>query len=120
MKNANIRIPLFIVFYLIAMLPSVSSQGDVANIYVSPEGNDANPGTIELPLLTLNGAKNHVRQIKASTQGNIFVWFREGNYLLDETVIFGLEDTGDDKQAITYSAYPSETPVFSSGQVIEG
>ena len=34
------------------------------NVYVSPQGNDTNPGTKELPLASLKGAKNYVRDIQ--------------------------------------------------------
>jgi hypothetical protein len=31
--------------------------------YVSPDGNDHNPGTIDLPLLTLTGARDKDRSV---------------------------------------------------------
>ena len=114
------RISILIILSLITVLPPVFAGVDKTNIYVSPKGNDSNPGTKELPLASLNGAKNHVRQIKASTKGDIVVLFRGGNYYLNETVLFGLEDSGGNEQNISYIAYPGETPVFSSGKEIEG
>ena len=38
----------------------------------------------------------------------------------DETVVFGLEDSGEADATVTYAAYPGETPVFSSGKQIRG
>lgn len=70
--------------------------------------------------MSLDGAKNYVRQIKSSSNGNITVLFRGGNYHLDETVVFGLEDSGEAGSFITYAAYPGEKPVFSSGKEIRG
>lgn len=99
---------------------SSSSSNQEYDIYVAPDGNDANPGTIESPLLTFKGAQKRVRQIKDSAKGAINVWFRGGEYVLDETVVFGLEDSGDEELIITYAAYPGETPVFSSGREIKG
>ena len=46
--------------------------------------------------------------------------FRGGRYLLEKTVVFGLQDGADDGFSITYAAYPGEEPVFSSGVAIEG
>jgi len=114
------RISIIAILSLLAILPEAFASGGEKNIYVSPTGNDSNPGTIELPLLSLSGAKNHVRQAKHATLGNITVWFRGGNYHLDETVVFGLEDSGEGESMITYAAYPGETPVFSSGNEING
>ncbi len=90
------------------------------NIYVSTSGNDSNPGTKNLPLASLEGAKKRVRQIKSSNNGDIKVWFREGNYYLEETVLFGPEDSGEGESSITYQAYPGEKPVFSGTWGISG
>ncbi|CAN0180829.1 unnamed protein product, partial [Chrysoparadoxa australica] len=114
------RTSILIIFCFLATLPGAISQSDKTDIYVSPVGSDANPGTMELPLLTLKGARDHVRQIKALARGDVNVWFRRGEYFLNETVVFSLEDSGNDDLAITYSAYPGEKPVFSSGKEIKG
>ncbi|WP_430931220.1 right-handed parallel beta-helix repeat-containing protein [Saccharicrinis sp. 156] len=94
------------------------AQSDEVNIFVSPTGNDANSGSIDQPLASLEGAKMLVRKVKSSTKGDITVWFRGGNYKLNETVVFGLEDSGNSAQTIHYKAYKDELPVFSSGQEI--
>ena len=101
-------------------MPFVFAQGDAINLYVSPKGSDSNPGTKVLPLASLEGAKNYVHNINSSTKGDITVWFRGGNYHLDKTVVFGLEDSGQGEQIISYEAYPGEKPVFSSGREIKG
>ena len=44
---------------------------------------------------------------------------REGTYELKKTVVFGLEDSGVGDSTVTYAAYPSETPIFSSGLKID-
>ena len=103
---------------LVAVLPPAKASAYETNVYVSPGGNDSNPGTMEEPLRSLKGARDHVRGIKASTEGDITVWFRGGNYYLDETVVFGLEDSGEGRSFITYAAFPGEKPVFSSGREI--
>jgi len=40
--------------------------------------------------------------------------------IVSETVVFGLEDSGEGNSTITYAAYPGEKLVFSSGQDIWG
>lgn len=103
-----------------AIFSEALAQGEEVNIYVSPDGDDIHPGTIEQPLLSLSGAKDYVRKLKTSATGDINVWFREGTYRINETVVFSLEDSGSEGRAITYAAYPGETPVFSSGKEIKG
>ena len=50
------------------------------DIYVSPNGDDTNPGTIEKPLATLAKAKNEARKINSSAK----IILREGTYYLTE------------------------------------
>lgn len=54
-------------------------------LYVSPDGNDRNAGSLEAPLATFPGARDRVRLIK-ETAKNIFVYFREGEYVFDKTI----------------------------------
>ena len=112
------RISLAIILSLSTVFFGVVASGIETDIYVSPGGNDSNPGTKEEPLKSLIGAKYHVRQIRSSIEGDITVWFRGGNYHLDETVVFGMEDSGESESFITYAAYPGEEAVFSSGKEI--
>ncbi len=104
-----------------------ASQGR-ADFYVSPNGSDAWSGTITAPsengsngpFATLERARDAVRQLKDSKSTDIVVHLRGGTYMLDETVVFGLEDSGKGDSTITYAAYPGEKPVLSSGKRIEG
>jgi hypothetical protein len=57
-----------------------------------------------------------VRDLKQQKATDIVVLIREGTYQLDETVVFGLEDSGQGDSTVTYAAYPGEKPVFSSGR----
>ncbi len=97
------------------------SPGAEAALYVAPDGNDTNPGTLEQPFATLVRARDAARELKkARTTGDITVYFRGGYYHFSETVIFGLEDSGSEKQLVTYRNYPGETPIFTSGVHITG
>lgn len=53
-------------------------------IYVSLNGNDFNPGTPNMPLATLEGAKNLIE--KKYKNSKVIVYFSEGEYFFDETV----------------------------------
>jgi len=104
------------------------SQSTKADFYVSLEGSDSWSGTLPIanksgadgPFATLERARDAVRELKKSKSADIVVLIREGTYRLDETVIFGLQDSGEGSATITYAAYPDETPVFSSGREIKG
>ena len=109
------------VFGIIVMLAVTVScmAGNVKiispNLYVSPGGNDNNPGTIDKPFATLGRARDAVREFKRGVSKPITVLFREGTYYLSGPVVFGAEDSGTDLQPITYAAYGDEKPVISGG-----
>lgn len=98
-----------------------------ADFYVSTKGSDNWSGTLENPnslgtdgpFATLERARDAVRELKKGTSKNIVVLIREGVYQLNNTVVFGLEDSAKGNSTITYEAYPGEKPIFSSGQEIK-
>lgn len=78
----------------------------ISEVYVSPSGNDANPGTKEKPLKSPAAGQRAARKLSAG--GPVRVWFRGGTYYLAEPLTMGPKDSG-----ATYSAYPGEIPVLS-------
>ena len=48
------------------------------------------------------------------------VWIHGGTYPLQETLVFGPEDSGTDQYSITYQAVAGEEPVLTSGVEIDG
>ena len=100
-----------------------------ASFYVATDGKDAWSGTLpepnhggtDGPFATLARARDAVRQLPASQpEIRVVVQIRGGVHRLAETVVFGLEDSGEGDRTITYEAYPGETPVFSSAVEIGG
>jgi hypothetical protein len=99
-----------------------------SDFYVSTQGSDKWSGKLaepnaqgtDGPFATLEQARDAVRVLKKSTFKDIVVFIRGGVYQLTETVVFGLEDSGEGNSVITYAAYPGEDPVFSSGNEIKG
>jgi hypothetical protein len=92
-------------------------------LYVSPEGNDAHAGTLEQPMATLQGVKEKIRSLKAAGRlpaGGVSVYFREGTYLVRETIAFGPEDTGTEESPITYRNYEGEDVRLSGGVRVPG
>ncbi|MBQ2973629.1 MAG: right-handed parallel beta-helix repeat-containing protein [Clostridia bacterium] len=84
------------------------------DIFVSPDGNDSNPGTIDAPMKTLEKAKESVKFSKAPSDKKITVWFREGTYLTENTVEF----TSEDRSNVLYRSYPNEKVSFTGAKTI--
>ncbi|MCE5279556.1 MAG: right-handed parallel beta-helix repeat-containing protein [Planctomycetaceae bacterium] len=88
-------------------------------LFVSPQGNDSNPGTKSKPLATLAAARDAVRKLKKPAKGDITVWIAGGTYPIRQTVVFGLEDSAAGGRVV-YSAVPGQEPVLSAGVRIAG
>ncbi len=115
--------------FLILLIPSLGSAADTeADFYVSVSGSDSWSGRLAAPnaqkndgpFATLERARDAVRELKKQKATDLVVLVREGTYQLTNTIVFGLEDSGDENSTITYAAYPGETPVFSTGRKIQG
>ena len=90
-----------------------------AEIWISPAGDDAGPGTRAQPLKTFAAAREAVRKRKAAAAGPITVRFAGGTYYLPETVVLTAADSGTRQAPITYAAAPGETVVVSGGLKVE-
>lgn len=99
---------------------SVSAAGSAAELFVSPDGKDTNPGTKEAPLQSLDGARKAVRTLNGTVSGDITVWLRGGTYRQTEPVVFTPEDSGQNGSRVIYQAYPGETPVISGAEQVTG
>jgi len=77
--------------------------------FVSPAGDDANPGTREKPFATLQRAQQAARQERGT------VYLRGGAYYLPETLVFTAQDSGTKDAPVIYQAYEKEQPVITGG-----
>ncbi|MES2828498.1 MAG: right-handed parallel beta-helix repeat-containing protein [Bacteroidota bacterium] len=86
-------------------------------LYVSPQGDDRNPGSIQKPFASLSGARDYIRKLRKDKKLNetITVIVRGGNYTLSEPVYFSAEDSGTALYPITYQSEKGAVPVFSGG-----
>lgn len=101
--------------------PAASAAPQVrAEFYLSPEGDDANPGTRFRPFASLERAREAVRWTKRTVglpRGAV-VWMRGGVYPRPRAFVLGPEDSGHADAPVTYSAYADEVPRFLGGKVI--
>src|SRR5580692_3074768 len=89
------------------LLLSLASCASYGQVYVSPSGNDANPGTEARPVLTLPHARDLARAQKISS-----VILLGGVYRLTEPLKLGPEDSG-----VAYTALKTGPPAIVSGGI---
>ena len=82
--------------------------------FVSPSGDDANPGTLRKPFATLQRAQQAVRQ----KRGEVFL--RGGTYYLPAPLVFTVEDSGTKVAPVIFQNYKNETPVISGSIRLDG
>ena len=98
-------------------------SGTEKALYVSPGGNDQNPGTFEKPFRTIGRAQEMVRRLRMqriALTGPVTVYLRGGRYELAAPLVFGPDDGGLPASPTVYAAYGQETPVLSGGVSVEG
>lgn len=104
--------PLFALLALAAFsMGAVSAQ----DIYLSPSGSDANPGTEAEPVYSLAAARDLVRRMPQGTD-TVTVWIAPGEYRMTSTLVFD----GSDTRPTVFRSLTQEKPVFSGGVPVEG
>jgi len=90
-----------------------------ADLWVAPDGDDANSGTQAQPLKSLDAARRTVQQHPQRGREAIHIYLRAGVYYLPSTVVFTAKDSGSADAPITYAAAPDTRVVISGGQRVE-
>jgi L-rhamnose mutarotase len=102
----------------------LSASVQAADIYVSPQGNDAHAGTQVAPKATLNAALRQARELRrlndASVKGGIHIILSGGTYNLIEPVFVRPEDSGTEQSPTYIEAAPNQHPVLDGGIRING
>jgi hypothetical protein len=100
-----------------------SLQVFAVEIYVSPKGNDSDPGTKAKPLATLQKALRIAREMRRLNQvpeGEfILISMAGGTYQLSEPIIIRPEDSGKPTPTLIMAA-AGEHPVLSGGINVTG
>jgi len=105
------------------MSGSMVSKVPVDNIYVATNGSDHNPGTLDKPFLTLEKAREAVREIKKSGSlppGGLTIWLRGGDYFRKSALDLSAEDSGTDTNPVVWRAWHTEKVRLLGGRVITG
>ena len=117
--------------FLILSYGRVEGQSPGIAFYVSPAGNDAwsgrleqpNPGGNDGPFLTLQRARQAVREFKQEKTipaHGITVWIHAGTYSLSESFVLSSEDSGQEGKLIRWRAYTGEGVRLVGGKQISG
>ena len=91
-------------------------------LFVAPNGDDLNQGTITEPLKTFHGAQEFIRNLKSEADlpdGGLTVYFRSGEYET-EGLKFTSRDSGSAEAPIEYAAYPGEVVTMLGGRRLKG
>jgi hypothetical protein len=85
-----------------------------AEFFVSPDGDDAAPGTRVAPFATLARAQQAARPLNGKEPVEVIV--RGGTYYLPSTLVFTSVDSGTANAPVIYRAAPGEEAILSGGQ----
>ena len=111
----DLLLPLVLSALMITSLPA-------QEVFVSPKGDDGNPGTIEKPFRTIERAREAARTYQqttpAASRRAYTVWLRAGEYPLTKTFELTQNDAGISGASVTYSAYNHEPVRLSGGMSI--
>jgi hypothetical protein len=110
--------PAFVWAVLIGLLlPGAMPAATATEFFVSPSGNDADPGSRERPFLTPDRARLAARSACSETE--VTVWLRGGTYYLPRTLVFAAADSGTAQAPRHWRAWPGEEPVISGGTKLD-
>lgn len=92
-----------------------------AELYVAPQGDDAQDGSAQRPFATLARARDAVRALQAGgAKGPIGVRIRSGEYVVAETLALTAADSGTEAAPVVYRAEEPGKAVFYGGARLAG
>lgn len=111
--NRILNIKISVITLVIAFLPYILGA---QIIFVSPRGNDDNPGTKLKPVATFARAQSLARELTKIKSAEVV--FAKGVYYLPETVVFTSEDSRNPGTAVTYRSEVEGQAVLSGGSLL--
>jgi len=108
-------------FYILAALTFFTPDLFGHDIFLSPGGNDQNPGTKTQPLSSLSGALKLIRQLRSSGEQNerIRVIVGNGMYFMNEPLMLTEADSGTETAPLSFIAEEGASPIFNGGMRIK-
>src|SRR5256886_2039666 len=90
------------------------------NVYVSPTGDDANPGTQSAPVRTPQRAQQLVRALNQNITADVTDVLRDGFYRLAGPLALTPADSGTNGHNVVWTADTGARPVFAGSAQITG
>ncbi len=103
-------------------LAAADLTGPCISFWVSPSGNDSSPGTKKAPFLTLQRARDAVRDLPSSAfeDQDVYIYIEEGTYRLSNPLLLDARDSGKKGHDVVYSAAPGHDPIISGAVQVTG
>jgi hypothetical protein len=120
--NLTGKLLLVVALSILVLAPVTRAAETGAQYFVSLAGDDRNPGTIENPLATLEGARDLIREDRRlnRVRGPITVLMRSGSYHLARTFELSAVDSGDAGAPVVYRPFRKEKVSLSGGVEVSG
>ncbi|NLH15110.1 MAG: hypothetical protein GX455_00890 [Phycisphaerae bacterium] len=117
-KSGHIVFRSWILFAVVFQLIGLAT----ADFFVSPQGNDTNPGTQDKPFATLEAARDALRALKANPlpSGGVTIWLAGGDYPRTKTFELSSADSGTADVPIIYRNIEKQIPRLLGGRKISG
>src|SRR5438067_5687399 len=104
-----------------AVVASVAHAASIpGNVFVSPSGNDSNPGTQSAPVKTPQRAQQLVRALNDNMSADVTVVLGEGFYRLTSPLTLSSADSGTNGHNIVWTADNGARPVFAGSVQLTG
>ena len=100
-----------------------NASAAAVEFFVSPAGQDTNPGTAEKPFATLERARDAVRQLRPADgklRGGATIWLRAGDYLRTAALELSAADSGTAEAPVVWRAWQDETVRLLGGRTLSG
>ena len=107
-----------IIMLTAAVLVALSGCTAGTALYVSPDGDDTNSGSLDEPLATLEAARDAIRRMKSAgllPADGVTVYLRGGVHRLRRMFDLAAQDSGSPGAEIVYRAFEDEQPIVSGG-----
>ena len=107
-----------IIAFLFGWLTLSSGQ----KIYLSPEGNDTNPGSADKPLATLTAARDKAREFLKNNNLSqpVEIIALPGEYFMFQPLLLTSDDSGSSYFPLTFKAEEGTKAVFRGGVKLTG
>jgi parallel beta-helix repeat protein len=106
---------------ILIVLIVIGTETYAQDIYVTPSGNDAQCGSKEKPVATLEAARDLIRQYKANNRlpkGGLTVWIGQGQYDQKMPLALNENDSGEPGAPIIWRAIRDEIVTITGGRSI--